>query len=1429
MIKRLLPFIFLIILQACQVSEEVTSANQISKTNLPITDFKVVLPNDGWNKLNSSINIALVHAQKILVTGSPYINVQVGSFKRRFYYSSGTDTNSIIFSHTITSSDLDNDGIIISNSVNLNGGTIGYTDSNGLLTEVSTAITIPENFIRVDGIVPTLDSVEAPVNGIYSTNQNLDYGLRFSENVYVNGSVAFNVNLNSGTVAAVYNAGSGSNFLNFRRKVLITDFDDNGLSTDYLLNLDPFTYTDIVDEAGNSLSPIFPVTVSSSVLVNLVGPTVASITPPNSGTYVAGQNLDFTVSMSEAVTVTGSPSLTIQLTTGIVVARYVSGSGTTDLVFRHTVLSGEQDLNDIELNSPLTLNSGSIKNILGTLNAVLSFTAPATTGILVDAFNGPSIRYAYAPPNGMYQSGQNLDFTLIFNRSVIITNTPRLPINLGSSVVYATYQPALSSGSTVTFRYTILNGNNDLDGITISAPLDLNGGTIKDASAYDANLHYASPNTTGIFVDALSPFISSITPPPNANYSPAQNLDFTANFNEPVTVTGTPTIQLLLGVSTVYAQYLSGSGSSSLIFRYTILQGDTDIDGINVVSPFVLSGGTVKDARAQNMTPLTFFPPVTTGVTIDGVKPNITNVTVSPNASYKLLENIDFTVTWSENIVVSGSPKIAFDVGGTTVNAHYQPTLSTSTVSVFRYTVDGGHSDTDGIGPGLALNLGTSTIKDASSNDADLSLTPPTLTGVLVDATIPVILSVTPPANTTYRIGQYLDFTVNWSKGIVVAGGTPYLSLTVGSQTISAVYDIGLSTATASVFRYLVNSGDIDTNGIGLHTKIYLNPGTTIKDPIGNSAVVSLVAPILSAVNVDGVIPVVNIVGPSPNKSYNLGREIDFTFTWSENVVVDTTLGTPRLTLDVGGVTRYAIYISAAPSTTMVFRYTVLTDDLDTDGISLMPISPALPLIDLNLGTIKDLAGNNATNLNFNRPILTGVLVDGKKPIISSVTPPTNDTYVVGEVLTFSVNWSEAMTVDTTGGIPRLKLTLGSSTVYAEYEVDIPSTALLFKYTVLANDEDLNGVATVGPLELNGGTIEDLAGNEGLMTFTGQTYANVKVDAKAPGFVSGTTAQIGYKAGQYIDYLLTFTEPITVTGTPYFVININGTNADAQFVAGTGSGSGTSTIRFRYLVPSNNTLLDLNGITVTPTIVLGGGALKDGVGHDAPLAFTYTEKDFVHYGNTIARYHVSGTNYTYENCGIISCITGLKDISGNANNASASTPRPQLGVGGFGTNATDFIQFNSSGYFNLPYMTNVKYMLIVYRTPTTQPANYWSSESYQYSLLGTNTANFLYLTKTSNVPRIIFSASHIIKINNGALSGYSTSHASSTIWQPSVNYIYQTQSSSTSGVTLSGQRLGKSNFSGQIAEIIFLSSSVSLSATQLDNMTTQLNDIHGVF
>lgn len=119
-----------------------------------------------------------------------------------------------------------------------------------------------------------------------------------------------------------------------------------------------------------------------------------------------------------------------------------------------------------------------------------------------------------------------------------------------------------------------------------------------------------------------------------------------------------------------------------------------------------------------------------------------------------------------------------------------------------------------------------------------------------------------------------------------------------------------------------------------------------------------------------------SVTGPS-NGSYKAGTVFSFTVNYDVAVTVDTTGGTPSLSLTIGSTARNATYASGSGGTALIFNYTVQTGETDSDGIA-----SASPLV-LNSGTIQDGSMVDAT-LTFTPPSTSGVFVDTTPPAIGT-------------------------------------------------------------------------------------------------------------------------------------------------------------------------------------------------------------------------------------------------------------------------------------------------------------------------------------------------------------------------------------------------------------------------------------------------------------
>ena len=220
-------------------------------------------------------------------------------------------------------------------------------------------------------------------------------------------------------------------------------------------------------------------------------------------------------------------------------------------------------------------------------------------GDLMLSYRAPGVTSVSVPANGIYSAGQNLDFVVHWDEPVTVAGSPTLGLTLGSSSVNASYVGG-SGGTELTFRYTVQPGDVDADGIAVGV-LGSPPGTIH-ADGYDAlPALNGVGSTAAVLVDAVAPVVVSVTPPPNGNYLTGQPMEFSVSFDGVIFVDtsgGTPRLELTVGAAHVFADYVAGSGSATLVFRHTVAAGENDNDGITV-GGLQLNGGTLVDAASN--------------------------------------------------------------------------------------------------------------------------------------------------------------------------------------------------------------------------------------------------------------------------------------------------------------------------------------------------------------------------------------------------------------------------------------------------------------------------------------------------------------------------------------------------------------------------------------------------------------------------------------------------------------------------------------------------------------------------------------------------------------------------------------------------------------------------------------------------------------
>lgn len=147
--------------------------------------------------------------------------------------------------------------------------------------------------------------------------------------------------------------------------------------TDAALNATTPFADKVVRNAGDTQDAL--ITEKQAATVTGVSSTIAN------GSYKVGQVIPVTVQFDKAVTVTGTPQLTLETGATDTTVNYTSGTGTDTLTFNYTVASGNTsaDLDYVATNS-LALNGGTILDAASNA-ATLTLASPSTSGSLGNA------------------------------------------------------------------------------------------------------------------------------------------------------------------------------------------------------------------------------------------------------------------------------------------------------------------------------------------------------------------------------------------------------------------------------------------------------------------------------------------------------------------------------------------------------------------------------------------------------------------------------------------------------------------------------------------------------------------------------------------------------------------------------------------------------------------------------------------------------------------------------------------------------------------------------------------------------------------------------------------------------------------------------------------------------------------------------------
>ena len=439
----------------------------------------------------------------------------------------------------------------------------------------------------------------------------------------------------------------------------------------------------------------------------------------------------------------------------------------------------------------------------------------------------------------------------------------------------------------------------------------------------------------------------------------------------------------------------------------------------------------------------------------------------------------------------------------------------------------------------------------------------------------------------------------------VHASGEPTLELAVGGSSRFAALSGGSGTDELS-FRYVVRTGDYDRDGISIGPGAASLAGGTIADAADNAAVrdfEALPADPRHTVNarVAAVVRVEIVNGP---KTYAAGEPIEIDVEFTRDVHVT---GSPVLALSVGEDTVDAGYVAGSGTRILRFAYAVRPGDHDDDGVSIAADA-------LAGGTIADDAGNAADRGFEALPADPRHTVDARIEVAA-------------------VTGIEVATAP--GGIrllPRGRRRRPPRGLRHARPCHRPG-----RPAALGRRRDARRPArrrqrdVVAHLPLHGAARrprprrrERRPGrprrrhDRGRPGTAGRARdlpplppdRTLRIDARGPvvedvRIDSDPGRDRTYAAGDPVDVVVTFDEPVYATGAPVLALSIGADTLTAALA----DGGGTKALRFRYVVAAGDH--DMDGVSI-PANALSGGTIADVADNPADRTFAALEADDEH-------------------------------------------------------------------------------------------------------------------------------------------------------------------------------------------------------------------------
>ena len=349
--------------------------------------------------------------------------------------------------------------------------------------------------------------------------------------------------------------------------------------------------------------------------------------------------------------------------------------------------------------------------------------------------------------NGSYKAGDVVAITITFSENVIVSGTPQLTLETGSSDAVVNYSSG-TGGSVLTFNYTVANGNTsaDLNYLSTNA-LALYGGTIKDAAGNNAILTLpalddsnALASNKNLVIDTTAPTMTITATNGSTNVasgSTTNDATLTLTFTSSEATSNFASSDITLGSGAIS----NFTAVSSTVYTATFTPSTNGSTSIDVaLNKFTDTAGNNNTAATQFTWTYDNVAPTIVITASDGSNAVSDGATTNDNSIVLTFTTSEITSTFAVgDITVSGGTLSSFAATSSTVyTATFTPSANgATTIDVAQGTfIDAaGNGNTaatqfnwtyDTIAPTGVITAtnssGTAITSGSTSNDAQITL-----------------------------------------------------------------------------------------------------------------------------------------------------------------------------------------------------------------------------------------------------------------------------------------------------------------------------------------------------------------------------------------------------------------------------------------------------------------------------------------------------------------------------------------------------------------------------------------------------------------------------------------------------------------------------------------------------------------------------------